>query len=210
MKKIVTAILIAGALLLLGGCALSPRININIPAVDDLVNIQTGIGGVRGTGAMVSHTIETEDFRAIDINVPLSVIYRNDQSQSVTLEIQENLFEYMQVSVRNGTLFVDSSRAFNVSASNTPRLTYTRLILKRCAPPARSGQRNGTLYTLNVLQSTRMVQLILPSRWKSNNSMYILRAGYRLHFPEMRIPLISPLPGQPTFLPTICKQEMHA
>ena len=79
-------------------------------------------GTVRGTGEMVSRPIQTEDFTAINISGFYHVTYRQARSSSITVEMQENLFEYLQISVENGTLIVDSRRTFRTNGANTPRL----------------------------------------------------------------------------------------
>ncbi|MCL2852077.1 MAG: DUF2807 domain-containing protein [Defluviitaleaceae bacterium] len=79
-------------------------------------------GAVQGTGEMVSRDFQTEDFTSIDISGSFTVIYRQDQNISVVVDMQENLFQHLQVLVRGGTLYIDSARQFNTSNANRPRL----------------------------------------------------------------------------------------
>jgi len=78
---------------------------------------------VKGTGAMVSRNIQTEDFTAIDIGGSYIINYRRGQGCSVIIEMQENLFEYLETSVKSGRLYIGSSKSFNIrEAFNRPRV----------------------------------------------------------------------------------------
>ena len=83
-----------------------------------------GIGGdgVRGAGDVVSQSFQTGNFTAVDIRGVYRVFYRQSGEPSVTVEMQENLFEYLQVSVNDGTLLIDSDRDFNTTDANRPRV----------------------------------------------------------------------------------------
>jgi len=103
-KNFIYCLVLVGVVILLSGC----------------------IGGVRGSGSMVSRDFEVEDFSALNIGGSYRVTWRQSDSVSVTVEMQENLFEYLQVSVRGDTLYIDSTRNFNTSSSNRPRVyVYT-------------------------------------------------------------------------------------
>ena len=80
---------------------------------------------VRGTGDMVSRVFETEPFTAVNLDVPFVVIWQEGSQTSVTVEMQENLFEHLQISVQGGTLLAESRRSFEVSAPNIPRIYIT-------------------------------------------------------------------------------------
>ena len=77
---------------------------------------------IRGTGDMVSRDFQVDNFYAIDISGAYVVTYTQSQASSLTVEMQENLFQHLDVEVRNGTLYVSSNRTFNVTAANMPRL----------------------------------------------------------------------------------------
>ena len=79
-------------------------------------------GGIQGAGPMVSRPIQTEDFASVNVSGAYRVIYRQDRDVSVIVKMQENLFDILDISVRNGTLYVDSARSFNTSDANRPRL----------------------------------------------------------------------------------------
>ena len=102
-KKIICSLVLSGVIIMLVGCM--------------------GIGGgVRGTGPMTSRDFEVEDFNALNIGGAYDVIWQQSDSVSVTVEMQENLFDFLRVSVRQDTLHVDSTRSFHTSSENTPRV----------------------------------------------------------------------------------------
>jgi len=88
------ALLIVAAMVLLGGCA----------------NVDAGGGGniVQGTGPMVSRSFQVDDFAELEVGggSSFTVIFRQSDNISVTIEMQENLFDFHEVSVRHGSLSV--------------------------------------------------------------------------------------------------------
>ena len=78
--------------------------------------------GVRGTGELVSRDFEVEDFNALDIRGGYQVTWRESDSVSVRVEMQENLFEFLQVSVADNTLSIDTTRNIFRPRNRTPRI----------------------------------------------------------------------------------------
>jgi len=99
-KNIICSLVLVGVVVLLVGCT----------------------RGVRGTGAMVARDFEIEDFTALDIRGGYHVTWRQSDNVSVTVEMQENLFDYLQVSVEGNTLSVNSTRNFHTSSRNRPQI----------------------------------------------------------------------------------------
>ena len=109
MKKILTMCVLAVLLISLSGCM--------IVALD-------GISGnaVHGTGDKVSRDFAVGSFTGLNIAGGYVIVYRQSQESSITVHMQENLFNYLDVSVDDGTLIVSSRRSFVVTPSNNPRL----------------------------------------------------------------------------------------
>jgi len=107
MKKLVVySLLLVGVVILLNGCGIS-------------INPQ----GVRGSGEIVSRDFDVENYTAINISGVYEVIWRQGETASVTVEMYENLFEYLEVSVEGNTLNIESRRAINVrNRDATPRI----------------------------------------------------------------------------------------
>jgi hypothetical protein len=59
---------------------------------------------VRGHGTPVEKNYKVSDFKGIDVSGGFDVILKQDDSESVMLSAQENLFDYITVKVENGTL----------------------------------------------------------------------------------------------------------
>jgi len=106
MKKLVVyCALLVGVAALLSGCiSINPQ-------------------GVRGRGEIESRDFEVDDYTAINISGVYEVIWHQDENASVTAQMYENLFDYLEVSVRGNTLYIESSRAINIrNRSTTPRI----------------------------------------------------------------------------------------
>lgn len=81
-----------------------------------------GIGSVRGSGDVESRDFDVSDFNGIDISGNYEVIWQQGTSYSLTIEMQENLFDYLDVTVRGNTLRINSSRSFNTTNATRPRV----------------------------------------------------------------------------------------
>ena len=108
MKKkiVIYSLLLTGIATVLSGCTFS-------------INPQ----GVRGRGNIESRDFDVENFAAINISGVYEVVWQQSETASATIEMYENLFEYVEVSVRENTLHVDSRRAINIRNNDTvPRI----------------------------------------------------------------------------------------
>jgi len=85
-----------------------------------------GVNSVRGTGDMVLYDITETGFTGLNISGGYELTFRQSPDFSVTLEIQSNLFNYIETSVRGGVFYLSSTRGFTTSSGNTPQLVvYT-------------------------------------------------------------------------------------
>ena len=88
--------------------------------------ISVNIGGnnrtVRGTGQMVTRSIDVSDFNAIDISGNFRVVYRQAPETALTVYMQENLFTHLDTATRGGVLTVDTRRNFDTISANRPTL----------------------------------------------------------------------------------------
>ncbi|MCL2199756.1 MAG: DUF2807 domain-containing protein [Defluviitaleaceae bacterium] len=106
MKKFCMAVLIFTALALFAGC----------------VSANPGVRSVRGRGNMETHTIRATGFTGLHISGGYELVVGQADSFSVNMYIQSNLFEFVEAEVRDGVLYISSTRNFNTGARNTPRL----------------------------------------------------------------------------------------
>jgi len=82
-----------------------------------------GLNTVRGRGELVSHEIAASGFTGINIGGAYELTFRQSPEFSVTLDIQENLFEYIETSVRNNVFHITGRSGIGINTgSNTPRL----------------------------------------------------------------------------------------
>jgi len=111
MKKFISVCLLAGMLALFTGCLGVTSINMG------------GINAVQGTGDVISRDFAVGNFTGIHIDGGYVVVYTNSQTNAVTVNMQENLFEYIDVSVNSqGILEISSTRSFRTTRGNTPRI----------------------------------------------------------------------------------------
>jgi len=105
-KKIITlTLLLAGLAILFTGC----------------INIGGG-RQIRGTGQVVSRQMDVGDFNSIDVSGNFVIIYRQSTERALTISMQENLFDHLDVNTRGGTLSVGSRRGFDTTNANRPRM----------------------------------------------------------------------------------------
>jgi len=85
-----------------------------------------GGNAVHGTGDMVTREFAVGSFTGVDIAGGYVIVYRQAPESSVTVHMQENLFNYLNTHTINGELRIYSSRNFRTTSENTPRIyVYT-------------------------------------------------------------------------------------
>jgi len=111
------------ALVIVGMVALVGCDQIEIRNDSGLASINIGgRASVQGSGSVESRDFDVADFTGINISGNYEVIWQQASSYSLVIEMQENLFDYLEVAVRGNTLHIDSSRSFNTTSANRPRI----------------------------------------------------------------------------------------
>lgn len=90
-------------------------------------------GGVAGSGKIESETRQVKTFDAVAINYPAQVVIRQDDSESVKVEADDNLLDQLSTEVRDGRLVIENSErewARRVRPSETVKITITVKDLK--------------------------------------------------------------------------------
>ena len=105
MKKIYGFILLAAAALMLSGCV-----------------SMAGGRAVSGSGPMVLHEIPAQGFTGLYIGGGYDLTFHQAPEFSVSIEVQENLFNYLEAQVRSGVLHLSFSRNITTTPGNTPRV----------------------------------------------------------------------------------------
>lgn len=86
--------------------------------------------GIRGMGEMIIKEYTVPEYSAVRIAANITVVYKAASSDIVKVEIQENLMDYLDISVKNDYLVVESSKDFIVSDDNSPVIYITVPSLK--------------------------------------------------------------------------------
>ena len=95
--------------------------------ISGCVSVNIGGGGwgsgVSGRGALETFTFDVGEITEIRVNTLSNIEHYTTHSDTVTLEIQPNLMQYITVVESNGILQVRATRNINWSGGNTPVLT---------------------------------------------------------------------------------------
>ena len=110
-----------------------------------------GINAVQGRGDMVARNFDTASFNGIIVSGGYVVVYRQAETPAVTVQMQENLFEYLSVSVENGILRIESDRSFRTDRGYTPRVyVYAPYLSNLTVAGAATLENWDTVYTTRL------------------------------------------------------------
>jgi len=91
-----------------------------------------GRTGVAGRGSMEVFTFNVNEITEVRVEMLCNIVYHSAPSDTVTLEVQSNLMEYIRVEESGGVLTVRATRNLNISGTgNTPVLTVSSPSLGR-------------------------------------------------------------------------------
>ena len=122
-KKLLSALCLVLVAVLVSGCVI----------VDFTGPINAGFrggAGIRGVGSMEVFTFEVGEITELLVGMTVNVNHHSTESDTITLEIQPNLINYVNIEEVNGVLTVDSIRTIQPSA-NLPVLTIGAPMLNR-------------------------------------------------------------------------------
>ncbi|MBN1454293.1 MAG: DUF2807 domain-containing protein [Anaerolineales bacterium] len=76
----------------------------------DLWDIDPGLNGaVAGSGVVETETRQVAEFQSISVDYPADITIRQGDSESVTIEAEDNLLPQLAATVRNGTLYFENT-----------------------------------------------------------------------------------------------------
>ncbi len=105
----------------------------------DLWNIDPELGGaLAGSGVVDTATYNPDEFQAISVDYPGDYIVKQGNSESVTIQAEDNLLPQLVTEVRNGTLHVENSErnwSDRVNPTKPVRITITVVELNRIQFP---------------------------------------------------------------------------
>jgi len=80
------------------------------------------INTIQGYGELINRELHISDFTSVEIIGTYDVHFNEFPYFSIQIDIQENLFGYLEATVQNGVLRIESSRNFSVPLGQVPRL----------------------------------------------------------------------------------------
>lgn len=96
-------------------------------------------GGVAGSGVVKSEERRVSGFDAIEVEYPAEITVQQGESESVTIETDDNLLPQLGTEVRNGTLYFENTeKSWNerVNPSTTVQVTITVVDLSQVSFPS--------------------------------------------------------------------------
>ena len=87
-----TVVFVVIVALVVVGCSLNPVTSKSI---------------IRAEGSIISERFEVDDFTTINVSGSYNVVFRYADEHAVVIEMSENLFEYINATVQNGTLEIE-------------------------------------------------------------------------------------------------------
>ena len=127
---LVSLLVVAGAVL---AVVYAPQLGWNDPPSWgwDLWDISPEVGGaVAGSGVVKSDTREVAEFQSISIEYPAEVIVRQGNTESITIEAEDNLLPQLVAEVRNGTLhFENTERNWGARVNPTKTVMLTIIVV---------------------------------------------------------------------------------
>jgi hypothetical protein len=82
---------------------------------------------VKGEGPSIDKKVNVSDFKGIDVSSGFDVILVQGNSETLTLTIQENLFEYVTAKVENGTLKIYTRNNLRPTQPMKARITFKEI-----------------------------------------------------------------------------------
>jgi hypothetical protein len=74
--------------------------------------INSCVNSIDGNGNVINETRDVDSFNKINISGGYEVIINQGDKESLEIEIDENLLEYIKTEVKNNTLFISSDKSF--------------------------------------------------------------------------------------------------
>jgi hypothetical protein len=116
------------------------------------------IGGkrVRGNGKITTQSRAITAFTGVDVSGNIDIYVRQDSVVSVKIETDENLLEYVQITVSGGTLDIQSEKGFNLRPSKSIKVYVS-------GPSFKHFEASGAcdIYSENQISSSEPVTINL-------------------------------------------------
>ena len=147
MKKIILLMLCAAVFAVSGSGCVS-------------VNVDLSADSLMGRGDLVAYTFDIDDFTEIRIEILCNIEYFAKPSDTVTLEIQSNLIDYISITETDGVLVVRATRGISFPTGRSPILTVGSSMLDKVTLAGVGNFTahdtiNGDSFTINMAGAGR-------------------------------------------------------
>jgi len=110
-----------------------------------------GTNAITGTGSMTTRSIDASNFTGIYLDGVFNVTMNESPNFSVSLTMQENLFDYLETDVSGGTFNVSFSRGISIQTGNTPSLVINAPVISNIVISGAADLTNqGTITASNL------------------------------------------------------------
>lgn len=135
------------------------------------------IGGkkIRGNGNIKSENRSVNAFTSVDVGGNIDVYVKQDSVSSVKIESDENLLEYVQVTVDGSTLEIQEERGYNLRPSKSIKVFVS-------GPSFKNFEASGAcdIYSENQINSTDPISINLSGACNVKMELKTPRIGVDL------------------------------
>ncbi|UTC44583.1 MULTISPECIES: head GIN domain-containing protein [unclassified Treponema] len=110
-------------------------------------------GRVRGNGTLKTESFSRSNFDSVSISGDWMVDIRQSETFSVTIDADENLFNYLYVDVSNNILHIGFQHGYVIGCSNCKAIITMPVLIQLTA----SGSLTGTVSSFNIPGRTMSV-----------------------------------------------------
>ncbi|HUC82401.1 MAG TPA: head GIN domain-containing protein [Flavisolibacter sp.] len=130
---------------------------------------------VRGNGNIISQQRQTGNFTNLDVEGAVTVRLKQDQATTVRVETDENLLEYLEISVSGNTLHIEPKDGYNLSPSNKVTVfvsapEFKEIDLSGASELTSEGVINGNEMRLEASGASEITMQVKLSEFTSNLS----------------------------------------
>jgi hypothetical protein len=113
------------------------------------INLYAQNSRIKGSGNITKESRTVGDFTGVSVGGSMNVIIKSGMEQSVVVETDDNLQEYIETTVKDGQLIISNKKIWNLSYSKSATVYITNPVLDKARL---SG--SGSIITEGVMKSS--------------------------------------------------------